>query len=178
MLRPALPPPEGAAQAAVEVSLTVCYLKDSEASRPRCNARLLAAALVQLHAAAGRHTLCGARPWQWRASRFCCAHMPMLPTPARVGAAVARPHQGSVELDLTIGGTTLEARVSPLLATLLLAFRERQAMTAAELSAEVRRGLAAGWWPLRFFERVGMGVWRSGLVPRWGHCSDCGLRSA
>jgi hypothetical protein len=61
----------------------------------------------------------------------------LLPPPPISPHAAARPHQGSVELDLTIGGTSLEARVSPLLATLLLAFRERQAMTAAELAAEV-----------------------------------------
>ncbi|KAG2487792.1 hypothetical protein HYH03_013636 [Edaphochlamys debaryana] len=48
-----------------------------------------------------------------------------------------RPALGAVELDVSAGGVTASFTVSPLQATLLMAFKDRPAMTAAELAAEV-----------------------------------------
>ncbi|GFR52613.1 hypothetical protein Agub_g15129, partial [Astrephomene gubernaculifera] len=48
-----------------------------------------------------------------------------------------RPQLGAVDLELAAGGATASFRVSPLMATLLLAFREREVLSAGELAAEV-----------------------------------------
>eukprot|EP00887_Chlorella_sp_A99_P005758 scaffold1.g5758.t1 len=52
-----------------------------------------------------------------------------------------KPNLGTVELDLTIGGQELQFAVSPLHASILLHFRQRQSWGAAELAAEL--GLAS-----------------------------------
>ncbi|GLI63750.1 hypothetical protein VaNZ11_006823, partial [Volvox africanus] len=48
-----------------------------------------------------------------------------------------RPHLGSVDLDVSAGGVTASFSVSPLMATLLLAFRDRASLSAGELAATV-----------------------------------------
>lgn len=53
-----------------------------------------------------------------------------------------RPHQGLVQLEVTVGGQRLPFHVDPPLALLLLPFRQRAAWTAAELAEET--GLAPG----------------------------------
>ncbi|EFJ49123.1 hypothetical protein VOLCADRAFT_80889 [Volvox carteri f. nagariensis] len=48
-----------------------------------------------------------------------------------------RPHLGSVDLDVSAGGVTASFSVSPLMATLLIAFKDRPVMSAGELAAAV-----------------------------------------